>query len=119
MFLVFSNYFDVLILEIIFKKLKNIINIHFNTKNYLKNNNNNTNKQFRISLLGGPVVRQGRLELDCHGWSVVMWDLNPFFFHELTSHHPHLLDFTFTDLSLWFAGKSFWWCSFKLKLKKN
>ena len=38
MFLVFSNHFDVLMLKIIFKKLKNIINIYFNTKNYLKNN---------------------------------------------------------------------------------
>ena len=40
MFLVFLNHFDVLMLKIIFKKLKNIINIYFNTKNYLKNNHN-------------------------------------------------------------------------------
>ena len=42
MFLVFSNYFDVLMSKIIFKKSKNIINIYFNTKNYLKNNRNHT-----------------------------------------------------------------------------
>ena len=40
MFLVFSNHFDVLMLKIIFKKLKNIINLYFNIKNYLKNKRN-------------------------------------------------------------------------------
>ena len=45
MFLVFSNHFNVLMLKIIFKKSKNIINIYFNTKNYLKNNQNNLPKQ--------------------------------------------------------------------------
>ena len=44
----FSNYFNVLISKIIFKNLKNIINVHFNTKNYLKNNHNNTYKQTNI-----------------------------------------------------------------------
>jgi hypothetical protein len=38
MFLVFLNYFDVLMSKIIFKKY--IINMHFNTKNYLKSNHN-------------------------------------------------------------------------------
>ena len=38
MFLIFSNYFNVLMSKIIFKKLKNIIDIYFNTKNYLKSN---------------------------------------------------------------------------------
>ena len=47
----FSNYFDVLMLKIIFKKLKNIINIHFNIKNYLKNNHNYTTKQAFNTLL--------------------------------------------------------------------
>ena len=42
MFLVFSNHFDMLISKIIFKKLKNIINMYFNTKSYLKNNHNHT-----------------------------------------------------------------------------
>ena len=32
MFLVFSNYFDVLMSKIIFKKSKNIIDMHFGTK---------------------------------------------------------------------------------------
>ena len=36
MFLIFSNHFDVLMSKMIFKKLKNIIDIHFDTKNYLK-----------------------------------------------------------------------------------
>ena len=44
MFLVFSNYFDVLISKIIFKKSKNIIDMYFITKNYLKNNRNHTDK---------------------------------------------------------------------------
>jgi hypothetical protein len=43
MFLVFSNYFDVLMSNWFFKK-KNIINMHFNTKSYLKNNYNLTAK---------------------------------------------------------------------------
>ena len=30
--------------KIIFKKSKNIIDMHFNTKNYLKNNHNHTAK---------------------------------------------------------------------------
>jgi hypothetical protein len=40
MFLVFSNHFDMLMSKIYFKKLKNIIGMHFNTKNYLKSNHN-------------------------------------------------------------------------------
>ena len=35
MFLVFLNYFDVLMSKIILKKLKNIILIHFDTKNII------------------------------------------------------------------------------------
>ena len=45
MFLVFLNYFDVLISKIIFKKLKNIIGMYFGKKSYLKNNRNHTAKQ--------------------------------------------------------------------------
>jgi hypothetical protein len=45
MFLVFSNHFDVLISKMIFKKLKNIIGMHFDTKSYLKSNHNHTAKQ--------------------------------------------------------------------------
>ena len=45
MFLIFSNHVDVLMLKIIFKKSKNIINVHFNTKNYLKTNRNYTDKE--------------------------------------------------------------------------
>ena len=41
----FSNHFNVLVLKIIFKKSKNIINMYFNTKNYLKNNHNYSAKQ--------------------------------------------------------------------------
>ena len=40
MVLVFLNHFDVLMSKIIFKKSKNIIDIYFNTKNYLKSNRN-------------------------------------------------------------------------------
>ena len=65
MFLVFLNYFDVLMSKIIFKKLKNIINIYFNTKNYLKTNNNHTVKyvtvvkiRLRQSLLFGVLTMQ-------------------------------------------------------------
>jgi hypothetical protein len=36
MFLVFSNHFDVLISKNNFKKIKNIILMHFNTKTYFK-----------------------------------------------------------------------------------
>ena len=36
MFLIFLNHFDVLMSKMILKKSKNIIDIHFNTKNYLK-----------------------------------------------------------------------------------
>ena len=45
MFLIFLNHFDVLMLKMIFKKSKNIINIYFSTKNYLKSNHNDTAKQ--------------------------------------------------------------------------
>ena len=45
MFLVFSNHFDVLISKIIFKKSKNIIDMHFGMKSYLKSNHNHTAKQ--------------------------------------------------------------------------
>ena len=45
MFLVFSNHFDMLMSKIIFKKSKNIIDMHFDTKNYLKSNHNHTVKQ--------------------------------------------------------------------------
>ena len=45
MFLVFLNHFDVLMLKIIFKKLKNIIDIYFSTKNYLKSYRNYIVKQ--------------------------------------------------------------------------
>ena len=38
MFFYILNYFDALILKIIFKKIKNIILIYFNMKNTLKNN---------------------------------------------------------------------------------
>ena len=41
MFLIFLNHFDTLMLKIIFF-LKNIILMYFNTKNSLKNNNNDT-----------------------------------------------------------------------------
>ena len=47
MFLVFLSYFNVLMLKIIFKKSKNIINIYFNIKNYLKNNYNYPLQQAR------------------------------------------------------------------------
>jgi len=40
----FSNHFKMLMSKIIFKKYKNIINMYFNTKNYLKNNHNHTIK---------------------------------------------------------------------------
>jgi len=36
----FSSYFDMLMLKIIFKKLKNIILMYFQVKNILKNNLN-------------------------------------------------------------------------------
>ena len=39
-FLVFSNHFDVLILKIIFKKIKKFILIYFLVKNILKTNQN-------------------------------------------------------------------------------
>ena len=45
MFLVYSNHFNVLILKIIFKKSINIIDMHFNMKNYLKSNRNHIIKQ--------------------------------------------------------------------------
>jgi hypothetical protein len=45
MFLVFSNHFDVLMSKMIFKKLKNIIDMYFGTKSYLKSNRNHTAKQ--------------------------------------------------------------------------
>ena len=45
MFLMFSNYFDMLMSKIIYKK--NIINMYFNKKNYLKNNCNHNAKQER------------------------------------------------------------------------
>ena len=50
MFLVFSNYFDVLMSKIIFKKSKNIIEMYFGMKSYLKNNHNHTAKQARRGL---------------------------------------------------------------------
>ena len=43
----FSNYFDTLMLKIIFKKLKNIILIYFQVKNILKNKLNHI---FKYSL---------------------------------------------------------------------
>jgi len=43
-FLVFSDYFDLLMLKIIFKNKKNIILIYFWVKNTLKNNHNYTFK---------------------------------------------------------------------------
>jgi hypothetical protein len=43
----FSNYFDILMLKIIFKKLKNIILIYFQVKNILKNKLNHI---FKYSL---------------------------------------------------------------------
>jgi hypothetical protein len=43
-FLYVLNYFDVLILKIIFKKLKKIILMYFSMKNILKNNYNYTFK---------------------------------------------------------------------------
>jgi len=43
------NRFDVLILTMIFKKLKNIIDMYFCMKNYLKNNHYHTNKHTTIS----------------------------------------------------------------------
>jgi hypothetical protein len=48
---VFSNHFDILILKIIFKKQKNIINIYFNMKNYLKNNHNDSLNLEEVLLL--------------------------------------------------------------------
>ena len=47
MFSVFLNYFDVLILKMIFKISKNIIDMHFNMKSYLKSNRNHIIKQAR------------------------------------------------------------------------
>ena len=44
MFLMFSKYFDVLMLKIIFFKIKKIIDMYFNMKNYLKNNRNHPTK---------------------------------------------------------------------------
>ena len=41
----FLNYFKILILKIIFKKLKYIINMYFNIKSYIKNNHNFTANQ--------------------------------------------------------------------------
>ena len=45
MFLVFLNYFDVLILKIILKNKKNIIDMYFSMKSYLKSNYNHIAKQ--------------------------------------------------------------------------
>ena len=44
MFLVFSNYFNILILKIIFKNSKNIIHIYFNIYSCLKNKLNQVTK---------------------------------------------------------------------------
>ena len=52
MFLMFSNHFDVLVSKIIFKK---IIDMNFNTKNYLKNNHNHTVKQARNHAESAPM----------------------------------------------------------------
>jgi hypothetical protein len=43
--LYFLDRFDVLMSKMIFKKWKNIIGMHFNTKSYLKNTRNHTAKQ--------------------------------------------------------------------------
>ena len=43
--------FDVLMLKIIFKKWKNIINMYFSTKSYLKNNHYHTAKHSPSSKL--------------------------------------------------------------------
>ena len=54
MFVVFSNHFNVLMLKNIFKKSKNIINIYFDTKNYLKKNTMKLlNKSFYRSFSSG------------------------------------------------------------------
>ena len=50
MFLVFLYHFDMLMSKIIFKKLKNIIDMYFSTKSYLKSNRNHTAKQILIGL---------------------------------------------------------------------
>jgi len=43
-FFIFLNYFDALILKIIFKNKKNIILIYFQVKNTLKTNRDHTSK---------------------------------------------------------------------------
>ena len=48
MFLVFLNHFDMLISKIIFKKSKNIIDIYFSTKSYLKSNRNHNHTAKQI-----------------------------------------------------------------------
>jgi len=58
MLLMFLNYFNVLILKIILKKIKNIINIYFSTKYYLKNNHNLKHKN-KVSCMVG-VIKQKR-----------------------------------------------------------
>ena len=45
MFLVFLNHFDVLMSKMIFLKWKNIINMYFDMKSYLKSNRNHAVKQ--------------------------------------------------------------------------
>ena len=66
MFLVFSNHFDVLMLKIIFKKSKNIIDMYFSTKSYLKSNRNHTAKQQKTRLKG--------VDFSCHSaHKIIFW----------------------------------------------
>jgi hypothetical protein len=55
------NRFDMLISKIIFKKWKNIINMHFSTKNYLKSTRNHTAKH----TLGSALKHKGE-EVRCN-----------------------------------------------------
>jgi hypothetical protein len=50
-FLYILDYFDILILKIIFKNKKNIILIYFKIKNILKSNSNHISKQPESSVL--------------------------------------------------------------------
>ena len=69
MFLVFSNHFDVLMSKIIFKKSKNITGMYFDTKNYLKSNNNHTAKQVcAIAARDSIVIVTWRFKLEYKTW---------------------------------------------------
>ena len=109
MFVVFSNHFNVLMSKNIFKKSKNIINIYFDTKNYLKKNtmtllNKSFYRSFSSGYFGSLIAQLGKHK--CTSTRLKHEHVEQMWLPMIDGHHSVTIDWWFLWCLTSFAGYS-------------